>query len=89
MVQLVVLRGAGEPLSESALDGIRELPRRPNLGRVAALADRRLDRGLIHVSVHRAGDWSPLMVLGFGRGGEQATDQQRDDQRQAECRAAA
>ncbi len=81
MVQFVVLRVAGESVDEPALDGIRDLPRWTHLGRVAALTDRGVDRGLGHVGVHRAGDWSPLVVLGRGSRQDRRGAQQDDERR--------
>jgi hypothetical protein len=49
MIELVILRGARQAIRELALDGVRHLPRWAHLGRVAALADRVVDRGLGHV----------------------------------------
>jgi hypothetical protein len=66
VIQFVVLWRTGQSVSKPALDGIRDRPRWTHLGRVAALTDRGVDCGLGHVGVHRAGDWSPLVVLGCG-----------------------
>jgi len=46
VVQLVVRRGAAQAIREPAFDPIRDLTRWPHLGRIAALADRVVDRRL-------------------------------------------
>ena len=76
MVQFVVLRGAGESVDKPTLDGIGELPGRAHFGRVPGLADRGADRGLGHVGVYFAGDWSPL--LGHGRRQDQGGAEERN-----------